>query len=450
MAKKATSKKTPATPATSRPRSADLHVWQIQAVRDVLVVAAVLGLVWAGYALRAVTVPLLVALLLAYLFEPVVERLSARRYMNRVRAVSAVLASVGLVVVLVLAIAVPLVVFQAERFVTDIRDGTMRSRVARLGEYVPANYTDEFDSLLRYLPGDVEPDSPEAHDAADAPATEARPAPPTTDEIEALIDRRLEERLGATDDPGGIPGTPSTWGGLLRGGTHAVVRAVGSVVQVALVAFLVPFYFFFFSLWYHDVMEFLRRFIPEKNRDRWLELLGRMDGVVAGFVRGRIVISLIVGVLLAIGWFLCGVPYAIGVGIVIGIFFIVPYLGGVGVPLAVGLLAIEYAGTPVADRAIWLGWWGVVLWPTLWFGVVQIIESYALTPAIAGKATNLDPVTIIVAVLAGGSVLGVYGMLLAIPLAACGKILCTDLLMPRIQAWTRGEARDPLPIGGGE
>ena len=69
-----------------------------------------------------------------------------------------------------------------------------------------------------------------------------------------------------------------------------------------------------------------------------------------------------------------------------------------------------------------------------------------LTPVIAGKATNLDPVTILVAVLAGGSVMGVYGMLLAIPAAACGKILATEVLLPKVRAWTKGEARDPLPI----
>ena len=91
-------------------------------------------------------------------------------------------------------------------------------------------------------------------------------------------------------------------------------------------------------------------------------------------------------------------------------------------------------------------WWGILLWPTLVFSIVQIIEGYVLTPLVAGKATNLDPVTILVAVLAGGSVLGVYGMLLAIPLAACAKILIMDVLMPKIHNWTEGRATDPLPI----
>ena len=80
------------------------------------------------------------------------------------------------------------------------------------------------------------------------------------------------------------------------------------------------------------------------------------------------------------------------------------------------------------------------------YGIVQTIEGYVLIPMIAGKATNLDPVTILVAVLAGGSIMGVYGMLIAIPVAACLKILCTEVLLPKVRAWTSGEAADPLPI----
>ena len=72
--------------------------------------------------------------------------------------------------------------------------------------------------------------------------------------------------------------------------------------------------------------------------------------------------------------------------------------------------------------------------------------SSEVTPLIASKGTNLDPVTILVAVLAGGSVMGVYGMILAIPAAACAKIIVTDVLMPRVKAWIKGEAKDPLPI----
>ena len=74
-----------------------LHLWQIQAVRDVLFIAAVVALFWLGYALRAVTVPLLVALLLAYLFEPVVSYLVQRTRYSRAMIVSGLLCSVVVV-----------------------------------------------------------------------------------------------------------------------------------------------------------------------------------------------------------------------------------------------------------------------------------------------------------------------------------------------------------------
>jgi predicted PurR-regulated permease PerM len=96
-------------------------------------------------------------------------------------------------------------------------------------------------------------------------------------------------------------------------------------------------------------------------------------------------------------------------------------------------------------------WWvRAIVLPVAWFGVVQFIETYILTPKIAGKATNLDPVTIVVAVLAGGALLGVYGMLLAIPIAACGKILLLEVLFPKVDAWLKGERPDPLPIERGD
>jgi predicted PurR-regulated permease PerM len=113
------------------------------------------------------------------------------------------------------------------------------------------------------------------------------------------------------------------------------------------------------------------------------------------------------------------------------------------VPIAVMLLVADQFGLPADER---MAVWGMLFWPTLVFGVVQTVEGYLLTPMIAGKATNLDPVTIVVAILAGGSVAGVYGMLLAIPIAACGKIALKRVVMPRLVEFARGRVSDPLPI----
>jgi predicted PurR-regulated permease PerM len=155
-----------------------------------------------------------------------------------------------------------------------------------------------------------------------------------------------------------------------------------------------------------------------------------MNNAVAGFVRGRIVIAIIMAVLYAVGWAFMGVPYAILLAVVVGAFSLVPFLGLVGIPVAIAMLAVAQFDLPEAQR---MTWWGILLWPTLVFAIVNTLDGWVLTPLIAGKATNLDPVTIFVAVLAGGSVMGAYGMLLAIPIAACIKILLSDLVIPKLR-----------------
>ncbi|MBT8486902.1 MAG: AI-2E family transporter [Phycisphaerae bacterium] len=471
MAKKKSTRRPRARPeaADAPPESANvaqdfanLHVWQIQAFRDILLVAAIVALVWAGYALRAVTVPLLVALLLAYLFEPLIARLSQHPRVSRPTAILGLLGTVGVVVVLLIALTLPTMVRQTTQLVTDLRDERVLARLVELQEAA----TSQVDRLLGVFSKDeTTPDGPETpvtgesdeESAPDGPipgepeaGTTGPPVPNgpavmTEEQVRDLIDERIAReraRVAEAEEGGAWWFTPGT-GRVARGGWQAISRMIGAVVGIGLMTFLIPFYFFFFSLWYHDVLEFFGRLIPESKRPRTLELLQKMDFVVAGFVRGRIVISLIMGLMLAIGWMICGVPSALVVGLVVGIFCAVPYLGVVGIPLAVGLLVLEQLGLPEAER---MGWLWVVLWPTVVFVIVQLIEGWVLTPLIAGKATNLDPVTVLVAVLAGGSVLGIYGMLLAIPLAACGKILLTEVVLPKVNAWTRGEARDPLPL----
>ena len=433
-----------------------LHIWQIQAVRDLLFVGALLGLVWLGYALRAVTIPLLVALLLAYLFEPLIEKLCRHRKIKRPHAVAGVLAAGGISVLAVLAIVLPLIIGQTMNFISDVREGELRAKIAQLEPYVPAAYTNQFRTVLDLLPGEAGSapqdndgqldaavdDSQQSTDQSDVRANAGLMTDVRFTQLKDELRAELLAELGsATDDE-----SNADWLNIARGSAQAIFRVIGAIVQLGLVAFLIPFYFFFFSLWYPDVVKFGRQLVPNKNREHTFELAAKMDRVVAGFVRGRIVISLIMGVMLAIGWMICGVPYSIALGLIVGVFCAVPYLGVIGVPLAVGLLFFDQLGIAPEDRDVWLGWWGVLLWPTLVFVIVQLIEGYVLTPTIAGKATNLDPVTIIVAVLAGGSVLGIYGMLLAIPIAACVKILCMEVLLPKIRAWTRGEAADPLPI----
>lgn len=456
-----------------------MHLWQIQAVRDLLFIASIVGLVWLGYALRAVTIPLLVALLLAYLFEPVIDSLirSPRWRMTRLHAVLFLLFTVIGGLAIVLALVIPLAVGQTAKFVSNFNDGTLRAQVARLDSILPEALDEEFESLLHLFPrgranqrvpgdeplrGDI--DNGEAGSVVVPGAGEGKPAEPTgdlagndpsTDDLSPIDEARIREIIAeeldaATAVEAGAGGDSRDLLALGRQGFDTVLDVLGTIATIGLLVFLIPFYFFFFAMSYPRVVRFLRQLIPEKNKTRALELIGKMDRVVSAFVRGRIVIAAIMGLMLAAGWLLCGVPYAIVLGLVSGVFSLVPYLVGLTLPIAVALLFFEQLGLPPEHRDVWLGMFGVFLWPTIVWLVVQFLETYILTPKIAGKAAGLDPVTVVVAVLAGGSLMGVYGMLLAIPLAACIKILITDVLAPRVNEWLKGERPDPLPLERGE
>ena len=417
---------------------ADRHLWEIRPLRDVLAVLVVALLLWLGYAFRDVTVPLLVALLLAYLFEPVVAWMARTRWIpfGRTGAVSLLLASIVVGAIAGAAIIVPEVVTQSSNLVETIEDGSARTKLMRLNTlYVPKDLQDDVDRLLQRLPqgdgvvegvdvGEVDARSAAAatdatvHNASDidAAGTES-----STDPLEGSAS--LSDRLAAQSSSVDLLG--------FAGRTGRIALSVASnVLAVGLLLFLIPFYFFFFSLWYPDVAKFVESMIPDRSRSTVAPLLTQFDRAIAGFVRGRLFIAFIMGVLFALGWGLIGVPYAILLSVVTAVLCLVPFVSGIALPVAIALLAAAELDLPVDER---MSWWAILLWPSVVFAIVQLLDGWVLQPIIYGKTTDLDPVTIFVAILAGGSVLGIYGMLIAIPVAACVKILLKEVIVPKLR-----------------
>jgi predicted PurR-regulated permease PerM len=385
-----------------------LHLWQIQWVRDLFLLLIVFCGVWLGYAMRDITIPLLVALLLAYLFEPLISYLAdnPKFPLGRIPVISGILVTLSTGILVILAVTVPLVISQTSSLVHEVQDGHLRTKLEQLNtKFVPEDIQEDVGHTLSYLPSGAE------------------------------VDKKKNDSLDNVENAD-LFSLAKTTGGVALG-------LAGKVISVSILVVLIPFYFFFFSLWFPKVVAFAKGLVPDSGKNDTFALLEKMDAAVAGFVRGRIVIAFIMAIILAIGWLIVGVPYAILLGIGVGVLCSVPFLGLIGIPISIGLLFLDQLGVPESERMVW---WGILLWPTLVFAIVQGLDGWLLTPLIAGKATNLDPVTIFVAVLAGGSVLGAYGMLLAIPFAACIKILIQDRLLPKVHAWARGESDDPLPF----
>jgi predicted PurR-regulated permease PerM len=401
------------------------HLWHIQPVRDLLLVGIVVAIVWAGYALRYITIPLIVALGLAYLVEPLVRWVSSRFRIGRTAVVGGVTGAIVLGAASGTFVLIPSVVRQSEAIVNKVQSGALKASIGEFQAQLPEAFRKDVADWLAWIETTTDVDLNGDRRAGQSPIGPVDPAAP-------------EQPMRAS--------ARSIWDvslAFLGARSGDIAGFVFGMLSLLFAAALVPFYFYFFSVHFPDIVGFLDSLVPVGGKGEVHRLAGQMDAAVAGFVRGRIVIAVIMAVLFTIGWAFCGVPYALTLGVAAGVLAVVPYLSGVVLLLAVPMLAVAQLQLPEAERMSML--W-VVLGPTIVFAAVQALEGNVLTPIIAGRATNLDPVTVFVAILAGGSVAGVYGMLLAIPLAACAKIVIKEVALPRIRAWAAGTVSDPLPL----
>jgi predicted PurR-regulated permease PerM len=442
----------PTRPADGPPDWRTLHLWQVQPVRDGLVILGALGLLWLGYRLSVVTVPILLALFLAYLFEPLVGRLTRARWVSRQGAALAIIAAAGLVVVVPVTLAVGFAVLQGVRVAAGVANNagalirTMQAeseeeRLSALGELAPPwrRAADE----LRELRREVEEHRrrmPQPGPPADPGAAAPPPVPAWKEELYHGIDLALKWVRANAHTIARSVGETALGGGAQA--IQAALAALGSVVRLAFGAFLTAFFFYFFSTGYGQVLGARERLIPERGKGRAIELLGKMDRVIAGFVRGRLVIVAVLSAYLVGAYWLIGVPAPVVLGLSVGVLFLVPFAPALGVPAAWLLMTLEPSAWEFQQ-----GWWWVLLAPVGVYLVAQALDDYVLTPTIQGKATGLETPMIVFASVAGGVLAGVYGLLLAIPVAACLKMLADEVFWPRFRAWAEGKERDVLPIG---
>ena len=223
-------------------------------------------------------------------------------------------------------------------------------------------------------------------------------------------------------------------------GVGLVGSAISFTSYLLLAAVVVAFCFFFFSWKFDAVLRWFKPYIPQASRDHTIRMLAQMDLAVSSFVRGRLIQSLVMMVVLVVGWYLVGVPYWFLLGLLTGILNVVPFLPMVGWLVAVALTvmtALAGGGSSGAETAVAVAdsgfRFGLILWPTVVYFIAQGLDGWVIEPVVQGKATNLDPLTVMLVVLVGGSLLGLAGMLLAIPLAACVKILMQEMVLPRLR-----------------
>lgn len=204
----------------------------------------------------------------------------------------------------------------------------------------------------------------------------------------------------------------------LKANTGAFFGGVLSVASIIGEAFAVLIMSIYMMLDYDKLgLNFLRLF-PRNWQPFVLDLSKNVGQAVGGYLKGQLIIAAFVGVFIGVALSIAGIPSAPAIGFIAGVFNVVPYLGVV-IGITPALLLAASAGGVIKLVIV------VVV-----FVVANQIEGHLLSPMVLGRTTNLHPVTVIIAILTGLTLMGITGALLAVPLAALGKLLLQKYYYP--------------------
>jgi predicted PurR-regulated permease PerM len=166
----------------------------------------------------------------------------------------------------------------------------------------------------------------------------------------------------------------------------------------------------------------VKALIPSRRRTEVESVLRGIGRAVGGFFRGQLLVSLFVGVASAIGLWIVGLPFWAVVGLVAGIFNLIPLIG----PFIGGIVAVIIAFTTTTPGEGLLELqpgWPLAIGSAVALLIVQQIDNHIMSPNIVARTVRLHPVTVMLGLLAGGTLLGLWGMLLAVPVLASIKVL---------------------------
>ncbi len=379
--------------------------------RFLSLIAAAVALVWVTLYLRSVLTPIAAALAIAYILNPIVTWLERAQQVRRVTSISV---GIGALVIIGASI-----LFAGVLQTLDLS--------ARLPQYAVATHqwlAESFPSLISPPGG-----------APDAPANTGEATPAEDSKSEPSEDRPAGDDSGASAPAGPWNSRDGTdlrklvadHGLSIASSIIAYISGLMSnALYIVTVIVLIPMYTFFFLLNFNQITQVVHDHIPVDYRPTIVRIVTTADRAISDFFRGRLIVCTIIGVVTGIGWQLVGVKYGLLIGALSGLLALIPFMTVLSLPLAV---FGAYLGASESQGP----WFMPVVLTFIIFAGVQALETFVLTPTIESKASGLHPVTTIVALLIGGQVAGLLGMLLAIPIASTLKSLAAEYMMPEIR-----------------
>jgi predicted PurR-regulated permease PerM len=325
---------------------------------------------WLFYTLRGVLAPVFFAFLIAYMLDPLVDRIEESRLLRgkpiaRAVGIAVLLAAVFAMAAVAILVIVPMVYEEIASFLKRLPALVARSRtewepiLAEYGMEVPTSVGQAFEKL--HL------------------------------DLQSVLTKGY---------------TPATavvkW---LLGGTASAVAAL-------VAALVVPVFAFYLLYDFDTLVAKAAELIPPRHRPEAHSFFREVDAVLGQFFRGQFTVMAILATLYSAGYGLIGIPLALPIGIMAGLLSFIPYLGST---LALGAALLMTA-------LDWQGW-TQILWVLGVHAVIQGLEGFVVTPKIMGDTVGISAIAVLFALLVGAELLGFTGVLLAVPAAAVIKIL---------------------------
>ncbi len=324
-----------------------------------LAIAIVLGVL--VYETRAALTPFIAGMAVAYLLDPLADRLEALG-VPRTGAVCIILGSFLALLVLVAVLLFPV----------------LQTQVVELAARIPTYIQQVRDASMQLI-----------------------------DRLQASLSAQEVERLRSA--AGNVAGNVVGWLGQILSGLWSGGLAVFNALSLVVIMPVVAFYLL--RDW-DRIVAHIDGLLPRDGAEAIREQVREIDDRLSGFVRGQASVCLALGTWYAVGLTLVGLDFGLLVGIGAGLISFVPYLGtGLGLIAGLGLAVAQY------DAWLPIGLVAAV------FVSGQMLEGYVLTPRMVGERVGLHPVWVLFALMAGGALLGFTGVLLAVPAAAVIGVL---------------------------
>lgn len=331
-------------------------------------------LIWFIYSVRSIFPPIIVGAIIAYLFLPVVQKLSKTARISIGLATACVYITLGLVIG-------GSIYFFGPGIVREL------SELVENRHSIVSNSVSQFAALTKW----------------------------TID-----VDTTTQHILGSVTESFAKPSEIAHWGHVLGHGFLSVLVCVVTAIYLTLDS--------------EKVGQFFLRYVPHEKREPVIALAAQMNRILSRYMQGQVVL---IGIMSCIAWlflhFVIHMKYALPVALLSGFFEIIPVLGPIVATSTAAIVGMSQFGPKVAL--------GIIVFYTLarWF------EDYVIVPKVIGHAVEMHALAVIFAVLCGEVMAGALGMLIAIPVAACIKLVIDFFYLGKVPDPQHPTTEEPAP-----